>query len=63
MAKSQNRGVYLPEWPDLEKAAAAESGKAGKPVTAGGYLREVVQKHLRGWAKKNPSTPLDISRV
>ncbi len=63
MPKSKNRGVYLPEWPDLEKVAAAESGRSGKPVTAGSYLRELLRKDLKGKAKKYPHLGLVISRV
>lgn len=54
MKKSQNRGIYLPEWQDLDKMAASESGRTGKPLTTGSLIRKILQKEIAKWVKKNP---------
>ena len=34
-------------WELLQRAAAKESAKKGKPITAAEYTRQVVERHLK----------------
>ncbi len=60
--KSKNRGLYIPEFPTLDKIASIEASRRGEVFETGSMIREWLQKGIKAWRKKNPAEPLDVSR-
>lgn len=56
--------LYLPERPDVEAIAVAETAARGKPVSTGKVLREMIQQGIAAyWKKKGrPAEPPKVER-